>query len=70
MLSHPKAEMPEVYRLWRMCQNNNSLWWPGGMANQPHLLMMEFVVCNNVRQQFQADLINMEKILRDDQRRG
>lgn len=55
--------MPEPYRLWRMCRNSN--YWPGGMANQPHLLMMEFTVCSNAHSQFQAELVNMEKILRD-----
>lgn len=55
------AEMPEPYRLWRMCQTH--LWWPGGIADQPHLLMLEFAVCDSMHQQFQGELANMEKII-------
>ena len=62
MPTNLEAEMPEPYRLWHMCQNDK--WWPGGVANQPHLQVMEFAACDHARQQFQAELINMEKILR------
>jgi len=57
------AEMPEPYRLWRICKRWNKLWWAGGMADQPHILMMEFAVCAAADAQFQGDLANMEKIL-------
>ena len=45
------AEMPEVYRLWRMCKDSNVLFWPGGMADQPRILMMEFQACERATRQ-------------------
>ena len=45
------AEMPEVYRLWRMCKDSNVLFWPGGMADQPRILMMEFQACEHASRQ-------------------
>ncbi|KRT69458.1 MAG: hypothetical protein XU15_C0011G0140 [candidate division NC10 bacterium CSP1-5] len=38
-------KMPEVYWLYRKCRTWNSLWWPGGVASQPHILMNEFEAC-------------------------
>ncbi len=57
------AEMPESYRLWRMCQRNNTLWWDGGMSNQPHILMLEFAVCETEYNSFQEYRNNMEHIV-------
>lgn len=62
---NPDAEMPEVYRLWRQAKRWDKLWWPGGIANQPHILMMEFSVCEAAHAQFQDELLNMENILSD-----
>ncbi len=47
------AEMPEVYRLWRVCKDNNALYWPGGLSSQPHVLMMEFQACERATRQVQ-----------------
>ena len=47
------AEMPEVYRLWRMCKDSNALYWPGEMSGQPHILMMEFQACERAFKQVQ-----------------
>ena len=66
MPSNVKATVPEPYRLWRMCKKWNTLWWGGGISNQPHILMLEFMVCEAATAQWQDDLANMEKILRGD----
>lgn len=58
------AEMPEVYRLWRTCKQNNSLFWQGNIADQPHVLMLEFTVCENAYNAFQQELENTARILR------
>jgi len=42
-----KAELPGPYRLYRRCKNQGVLWWNGNMAAQPHILMLEFEVCDN-----------------------
>jgi len=39
------AEMPGPYRLWRLCRDNDTLYWPGGLADQPFILLMEFQAC-------------------------
>lgn len=46
MVPRLDAEMPEAYRLWRTCDKYRTLFWPGGLGNQPHILMLEFSVCN------------------------
>lgn len=46
--SGSNVNQPPVYRLWRSCQSANCLWWDGGIANQPVVLMMEFAVCRKV----------------------
>ena len=38
-------QMPEVYLTYQQCHEWNKLWWEGGIADQPHLLMMEFDAC-------------------------
>lgn len=48
------TSQPLAYRLWRSCQNNNCLWWDGGMANQPVVLMMEFAVCKRAMDDYQS----------------
>ena len=45
------AEMPEVYRLWRMCKDRD--YWSGGVSGQPHILMMEFQACERAFRQVQ-----------------
>jgi len=58
-----KAEMPPVYRLWRLCQDNNTLWWSGGMAAQPHILMMEFEVCKQAHANFLEYAADVQRIV-------
>jgi hypothetical protein len=45
------AEMPEVYRLWRMCKDTGMPFWDGGFADQPRILMMEFQACERASRQ-------------------
>ena len=59
------AEMPEAYRLWRLCQDSSSLWWDGGISNQPHILTLEFSVCAYSHRQTQEYLANTQRILND-----
>ena len=59
-----KAEMPEVYRLWRTCKRWNHLYWPGGIANQPHILMLEFAICEKTKDDFDVYLSQMLPKLR------
>lgn len=59
------AEMPEPYRIWRMCQSNGP-WWSGGTADQPHLLLMESAICSNAYAMTQDEIANLETIIRGD----
>jgi len=58
------AEMPEAYRLWRMCQEHNTMWWDGNMAAQPHILMLEFSVCANASYDFDEERVRVNRIIK------
>jgi len=65
----PDAEMPEPYRIWRMCRDSSDRWWPGSMANQPHLQLLEFAVCETVYNDFNSNQVtNVERIINGSQR--
>ena len=57
------TRMPPVYRLWRLCENNNKLWWRGGMAAQPKLLMMEFEACRRAWEGLQSYVGDIHKTI-------
>lgn len=59
----PDAEMPEPYRLWRACERHNTLWWSGGISNQPYIMMREFAACEVASDIFDDQLANMREIL-------
>ena len=56
------AEMPGPYRLWRLCESHGP-WWEGGTADQPHLLLMEFVTCANAHAMAQDEIASLETII-------
>ena len=59
-----KAERPEVYRLWRLCKTQDKLFWDGGIGNQPHILMMEFAICERARDAFDESLnMTMQRLM-------
>lgn len=60
---NPDAEMPEAYRLWRTCERHDTLWWSGGISNQPHVMMLEFSACEMASNTFDDQLANIKKIL-------
>lgn len=41
----PSSQMPEAYDTYRQIQRYHQLWWMGGLADQPHLLMKEIDAC-------------------------
>lgn len=57
------AEMPEPYRLWKTCERHNTLWWSGGISNQPYVMMREFAVCEIASSEFEEQIGNYRKIL-------
>lgn len=59
----PGAEMPEPYRIWLSCQQHDTLWWSGGVSNQPHIMMLEFQACKLARSTFDEQLDNYRDIL-------
>ena len=61
----PDEPMPYVYSMWDRCKQWNTLWWQGGIAAQPHVLMAEFNVCDKVTQQFQSYNQDIAKFLKD-----
>ena len=63
--SKPDAEMPEPYRIWKTCQRHDTLWWSGGISNQPHIMMLEFAVCEIADDAFDNQLRNIKNILRE-----
>lgn len=58
------AEMPEPYRLWRTCERHGKLFWQGGIADQPHILMLEFEACESARNAFTEEVRNMMNVLK------
>ncbi len=55
-------QMPEVYGLYQQCHEWNTLWWPGGIADQPHILMMEFDECALAVAEFKAhDMADLQE---------
>lgn len=58
------AEMPEPYRIWLQCKAHDTLWWSGGISNQPHILMREFNVCRIAENIFKDQLKNYASIIR------
>jgi len=58
-----EAEVPEPYRLWRLCQTHGP-WYAGGTSAQPHLMLLEFAACAAAYAAFQNERSNMENILR------
>jgi hypothetical protein len=57
------ASMPEPYRIWRACQRHRTLWWSGGISNQPYIMMLEFAVCETASADFDKQLGNYKAIL-------
>jgi len=57
------GQLPDSYRTWATCQRLNVLWWDGGLANQPYVLMVEFEVCEMVQHRFASYLKNVNQIL-------
>jgi len=64
LVPNHEAEMPEAYRIWRLCRDTP--WWPGGVSDQPHLQLMEFAVCASAYEEYQQERLNLEAILRGD----
>ncbi len=46
-------ERPEPWDLYKKC-SRWGLWWPGGVADQPHILMQEFETCQAAENYFAA----------------
>ncbi len=61
--SNMKAGIPGAYRIWSACKRHNELWWPGGISNQPHILMDEFMVCEVATKMFDEQKSNYIKII-------
>ena len=60
------VEQPEALRLKIQCENRGLPWSAGGLADQPHILMLEWDVIDQARikagkaqQKFQAVLDKM-----------
>jgi hypothetical protein len=63
MPANPEAKMPEPYRIWRICQQHNTLWWSGGISNQPYIMMLEFDVCAAASADFDEQTENYRRII-------
>ena len=44
--------VPDVYLMYRDCVDWGRLWWDGGIADQPHFLMLEFSACRAAEHDF------------------
>ena len=58
--------MPEPYRLWSFCRRKNSMWYNGGVADQPYIQMLEFGVCEQAYGIFRSQVVMTERLLRGD----
>lgn len=55
---------PEVYCLYKKCEKWG-LYWAGGVADQPHLLMTEFSVCTSAENEFESVILpQLQKLAR------
>ena len=45
-------DVPDVYVMYRDCADWGRLWWEGGIADQPHFLMLEFTACRTGEKEF------------------
>jgi hypothetical protein len=61
--ANANAQMPEPYRIWTQCKSNDMLWWSGGIADQPHILMREFNRCRIAEKIFGEQLENYRAIM-------
>lgn len=46
--------VPDCYVKYKKCERWGN-WWPGGLADQPHILMMEFLSCLSGEARFSND---------------
>jgi len=61
----PDAEMPESYRIWLLCKRHNTLWWSGGISNQPYIMNLEFAACEIARDIFDDQLQSYRDIIQN-----
>jgi hypothetical protein len=61
-LRPPDAEYPEILTELRRYENGH-LYWPGGIGNQPHFLLLEFGACKRGRGQALEEIANMENLI-------
>ena len=47
-LSPEESPIPPTYTIWQQCRKNDTLWWDGGLADQPHILMLDFDIYERV----------------------
>ena len=47
-----RVEQPEALRLFWTCRANNAMWEAGGVGDQPHLLMAEFMTCQRAEGEY------------------
>ncbi len=62
LVSNLSAELPEPYRLFRIC--GGTTWYAGGAADQPYVMMLEFGVCRRARGRFQSQIEMTERLLK------
>ena len=69
-----KGETPEQPWAMRMkikCANHSKLWWDGGLADQPHILMWEWDICSEAeREYYQFQERNQQIAERARQKKG
>lgn len=58
------VDMPEPYRLWRVCGMGTSSWYDGGAADQPYIQALEFSVCKRAYSRFQGQIEMTERLLK------
>ncbi len=55
--------VPDCYLMYQDCVDWGRLWWDGGMADQPHFLMLEFTACRTAEREFATfDLPSLESL--------
>lgn len=53
---------PEFLLMLESEQNGNALPWLGGLLNQPHILMQQWLVCRNARHEAETVIrVNRER---------
>ena len=49
-------DLPDCYGIYQRLKRDGTYWWAGGLADQPHILMLELDACAAGETQYEQQL--------------